>query len=237
MPPIAARHIEQSPFFAERSFQEVGFGPGLLGGDGLTPKVVGDAMEKIFEPIAAVSHQSGTVTIAMAATQPSTSQRTRIVDIAFVELDVLLRQVGGINKRAGLAQVQVDVQIEFSGCDGGAEFFEAGFGWLTVFEAPKDIAACRSAVADVNLLFDNPRGAVAEGGNDSAPVRVAAVPTGFDQRAVSDGPRGGIGIGERLRPFDLHGHKARYALAISHDHFRQFEANVAQSRLEGFELN
>src|SRR6266566_4010257 len=191
MPPIAAGHIEQSPFFAERSFQEVRFGPRLLGGDGLAPKVVGDAMEKIYEPVAAVGHQLGSVTIGIAVTQPSTSQRIRIVDIAFVELDVLLRQVGGINKRAGLAQVQVDVQIEFSGRDGGAESFEAGFCRLSVLEAPKYVAACRSAVTNVNVLFDNPRGAVAERGDDSAPVRVAAVPTGFDQGAVSDRPRGG----------------------------------------------
>src|SRR6266566_1508924 len=61
MPPITAGHIEQSPFFAQRSFQEVRFGPRLLGGDGLTPKVVGNAMEKIFEPVAAVGHQSGSV--------------------------------------------------------------------------------------------------------------------------------------------------------------------------------
>ena len=167
---------------------------------------------------------------------PSASQGGWVAHIAFVELHILFSQVGGVDDRAGPAEVEIDMEVKFFRGDRGAERLEGGLGRLAALEAPEDLAAAGRAVADVHLLLDDRRGAVAHGSDDAAPVGVAAVPTGLDERAVRHGPRRGIGIGEGLRAVDPHGDEPRDAFAIAHDHLGQLQADVAQGGLEKSEV-
>src|SRR5437773_955706 len=136
------------------------------------------------------------------------AQRRGIADIAFVELDIFLGEIGAVNYGAGLAEIQVNVQVEFLKCDGGAEFFEAGLGRLAALEAPEDFAAAGSAVADVHPFLDDFGGRVPQRVDDAAPIRIPAVPTRFYERAVRHGAGGGVGLWRIARAAQAHGDKA-----------------------------
>ena len=43
----------------------------------------------------------------------SAAERGGVGYVALVEIDVVLRQIGGVDDRAGLSEVQSDVQVEF----------------------------------------------------------------------------------------------------------------------------
>jgi len=163
------------------------------------------------------------------------AQRRGITDIAFVELDIFLGEIGAINYGAGLAEIQVDVQVEFLGRDGGAEVFEAGFGRLTTLEAPENFPVARRAVTDVHLFLDDFGAGITERIDDATPIRITAVPARLHQRAVGYGARGGVGIGEIPRAIHSNRDKTRCAFAVAHDHFGQFEADVIESGLENRE--
>src|SRR5256885_1275800 len=56
MSAMAARHIEQARFFADRLLEEVGFGARLFRADDFSPQVVRHSMEEILEPVVAIGH-------------------------------------------------------------------------------------------------------------------------------------------------------------------------------------
>ena len=160
----------------------------------------------------------------------------RVGHVALVEVHVFFRQVGGIHHGAGFAEIQVDVQIKFLRRDGGAELLERRLRRLAALETPQNFPAAGRAVANVHLLLHDRRRAVADGVNDAAPVRVAAVPACFHERAVGHRARGGIGILNRFRAVHAHGHDAMHAFAVAHDFLGQFEADVVEGGLKNFQI-
>lgn len=123
------------------------------------------------------------------------AERSGVGDVAFIEVDVGFCEVCGDHGALALAEVQVNMEVEGIGGDGGAEGFEGGSGGLAAFEGPGDFRGLGGAVADVDLLFDDGGGGVAEGIDDTAPVGVSSVPAGFDECAIGYGAGGGFGIG------------------------------------------
>src|SRR5438552_3464157 len=109
------------------------------------------------------------------------------------------------------------MQIELLCRHGRTELVEGRPRRLASFEAPEDFAAARSAVTEIHSFFDNGRGAVAECVDDSAPVWIATMPTGFDQGAVRHRPRRGIGIRKRFGARNPNGDEPGSALPIAHD--------------------
>src|ERR1039457_1392079 len=81
----------------------------------------------------------------------SSSQRARITHIAFVELDIFLSQVSGVDNRIRFPEVKADMQIKFPGSDRSAERLEGSRSRLAAFEAPENLAAAGRAVTDVHL--------------------------------------------------------------------------------------
>src|SRR2546427_3105090 len=136
---------------------------------------------------------------------PSAPQRRRVAHVALVEIHVLLSQVGGVDHRAGGAEVEVDVEVEFLERDGGAQVFEAGFGRLATLEAPENFPATGSAVADVHPFFDDFGGRVPQRVDDAAPIRIPAVPTRFYECAVRHGAGGGVGLRRTACAAQAHG--------------------------------
>src|ERR1035437_854988 len=65
-----------------------------------------------------------------------TTKRTRIAHVAFVEIHVSFRQIGGVNHRAGHAEIQVDVQLKLLRRNGSTKLFERRARRLTALEAP-----------------------------------------------------------------------------------------------------
>ena len=126
------------------------------------------------------------------------------------------------------------MEVELGRVGGGAKLFESGFRRLAALEAPEDILRAGGAVADVDLLFHDGGGGIPDGIDDAAPVRVAAVPAGFHQGAVGHGAGGGIGILDGLGAGHAHGDDAMNTLAVAHNLFREFEADVAESGLKDF---
>ncbi len=165
-----------------------------------------------------------------------TAERSRVGDIAFIEVDVSFSEVGGDHGAVALAEVEVDMEVERVGADGGAERFEGGSGRLAAFEGPGDFVGFGGAIADVDLVFDDCGGGIAEGIDNAAPVGVTAVPAGFDQGAIGYGAGGGFGIGVGACSVDAEGYDAMDAFTVAYDHFCEFEADVIEGGLELLEV-
>src|SRR6266542_430263 len=162
----------------------------------------------------------------------SAAERRRIVDVAFVEIDIFLGEISRVEDGAGLAEVQPEVQVEFLLAHPGAKCFEARMSRLAAPEAPANLAAAGRTVTNVDFLFHDPRRAVAERVDDAAPVRVAAVPARFDERAVGHRAGRGVGVREGSRAGDADGDKAGSAFSVADDHSGQFETDMIQGGLE-----
>src|SRR5574341_154823 len=84
------------------------------------------------------------------AGRASAAERTGIAHVAFVEVHVCVGEIGGVDYRAGLAKIQVDVQVELFRGDRGTELLEGRLRRLAAAQAPENLPAARRAVADVH---------------------------------------------------------------------------------------
>src|SRR5258708_7829652 len=116
----------------------------------------------------------------------SAPERTWVGHVAFIELDVSPGQVCSIENRFAFAQVQVQVELARRNCR--AKILERGIGRLASLQTPKNAIAVGSAITNIDFLFDYRSGAVTNGIDDSAPIRVATMPACLHQRAVADCP-------------------------------------------------
>src|SRR2546428_4807999 len=158
-----------------------------------------------------------------ALQQGLSSQRRRIAHIAFIEIYVVLSQIRSVHDSASFAEIQVDVEIKFLRGDGRTKCFEWNFGRLAVLQRIKNFSASRPAVTDIHSVFEHFGRAVAKSIDDAAPVGITAMPTCLHQCAIGDGSCCRIRIRITLSAVDAHSDKARYAFAIAHDHFGEFE--------------
>lgn len=94
---------------------------------------------------------------------------------ASVEVDVLGRNVGGINRVVGASEVEVDGDREFLFVGDGAKFVEVGLGDEAAF------TGWFSVVGNVDEFLADAGAGIADGVDDASPVRVASVPGGFDE--------------------------------------------------------
>src|SRR5438128_1092177 len=113
--------------------------------------------------------------------------------------------------------MEIDVQIKFFLGGDPAEGAKRHARWPPALEGIQNLPAARKAVTDVDLLFPDLCGGIAEGVQNSAPVWITAAPACFDQRAVCHRAGSGIGIGEGLPSGNANGHETRHPLAVAHD--------------------
>src|SRR5262249_5199997 len=133
------------------------------------------------------------------------TQRRRISHVTLIKIHVLFREVGSVHERARASEVEADMQIKFLWRHSRTKLFEARARWLAALQAPENFPIAWRAVTNVDLVFNHGRRAVAQRVNNSAPVRIAAVPTRFNQRAVGDSAHRGIGVRDGLRSIQSHG--------------------------------
>jgi hypothetical protein len=65
-------------------------------------------------------------------------------------------------------------------------------------------------------------------GDQPAPIRIAAIDGGLDERGIRDGPRGEPRVGRRCGAGDTHRDELGGALAAAHDLAREMSGHLAQ---------
>ena len=107
---------------------------------------------------------------------------------------------------------------------------------LAALQAPENFLRAGCGIANINFLLYYRRRRIADGVNDAAPVRVAAMPARLHQRAIGHRAGGGVSVLDCLRAVHAHGHDAMHALTVTDNLLGQFEANVIERRLENSEF-
>src|ERR1700739_2610817 len=129
-----------------------------------------------------------------------------------VDANVFVGQVGGPESAGAFALMEMNV-------DGKLGLLEVGVGG--VFVVFKGAAAATAdgqlAEGDVDGFGVYCSAGVADGGNEAAPVGVAAGPCGLDERRMSDGFGDAECIGVRGGAVDAKFDNVRDAFAVGHD--------------------
>src|SRR5947209_20283048 len=87
----------------------------------------------------------------------STAERRRIVDVALVEGDVLLGQIGAVKHELAATKMKIDMQIEFGRRRNFSEGFQGDICRTPAAKCKKNFTrACRS-IADIHSIFVHPR--------------------------------------------------------------------------------
>src|SRR4051812_13262510 len=129
-----------------------------------------------------------------------------------VDGDVVVAEVGGENDGGCGAAAEVEDDGDaFAGEDFGGVFFFVNRGLAVRHEL-------NVGGEERHAFHVEARAAAAEGGQDAAPVRIAAVEGGFHERRRCDGVRGQLGVAVRFCSADGQLHHACCAFAIANDH-------------------
>src|ERR1043165_4942267 len=156
----------------------------------------------------------------------ATRRRRRLRTVIRIQRNIVVTEVRRQHHGAGRAAAEVDADRHaLAGEDLRGVLF-AVVGRLAVADERDRAGAQRDA------LDREARAAAADGGEDAAPVRVAAVQRGLDQRRGGDGVRGepGIALGAGAAHDELH--HARRAFAVADDHPGELAADVIERALE-----
>src|SRR6266542_1605644 len=116
------------------------------------------------------------------------SSYARSAPIVRIQRNIVVTEVRRQQRRAGRAAAEVDGDGDaFAGEDPRGVLFAVGGGLAVADERDR-------ADGEGDALDREARAAATDGGKDAAPVRVAAVQRGLDQRRRGDGVRGQAGV-------------------------------------------
>src|SRR3954454_5647075 len=90
-----------------------------------------------------------------------TAERCRIAQVAFVEFDVLLRQIARVKDAIVAAVVQENVKIEFGLGHNRAERSQADASRLSAPDCKNDLRLSGPAVPDIHFALGDLRGRIA----------------------------------------------------------------------------
>src|SRR3979411_2223897 len=117
------------------------------------------------------------------------TQRFWVAHIAFVERDIILRQVARIHHEVTAPQVKIDTYVELFAGSNLRELSQRNVRRLSALKAKNISATGRFGITDIdNRLVDLCSG-IANRAKNASPVRIAAAPTRFHERTVGNGAR------------------------------------------------
>src|SRR5689334_20590965 len=146
-----------------------------------------------------------------------------------IQRDVVMAEVGGEDDGAGVAAAEVEGDGDaLAGEDARGVLLAVGRGLAVGDE--RDVASGERDAADGEA-----RAAAADRGEDAAPVRVAAVQRGLDQRRGGHGVRGELSVARAAGAADFELHHARGPFAVADYHPGEVAADFVERGLEGIE--
>src|SRR5438067_494016 len=155
---------------------------------------------------------------------------TALRAIVRIQRNIVVTEVRRQQRRAGRAAAEVDGDRDaLAGEDLGGVLLAVGGGLAVADERDR-------AGREGDVLDGEARAAAADGGEDAAPVRVAAVQRGLYQGRRGDGVRGeaGVALGAGAAHDELH--HPRGALAVADDHPGEIAADVVEGALKVAEV-